>query len=172
MWTLARTIFRKTRTRTGVPRALVRPSSVETAASSAPQRGTRQRALRGARSGMTLIEVLMALTILAGAMLSIAAYMSKFAAAIARSDVKATANEIAADQIETIKSAPRYQAIDSMYAGTVVMTGTYAGYTRKTLVTRTGGAAADFYDYRTITVVVSNSRLPTPVKKTDIIAAY
>jgi len=121
---------------------------------------------------MTLVEVMMALTILAAAMLSIGAYMSKFAKAVASSDVKATANEIAADQIETVKGAPRYAAIDSMYVGIVAMTGSYAGYTRQTLVTRTGGLPADFYDYKTITVIVTNPRLSSPVKKTDIIAAF
>lgn len=127
----------------------------------------------GARAGMTLIEVIMALTILATAMLSIAVYMTKFAQVVSASDVKATANEIAADQIETVKGAPRYTAIDSApYVGTVSMTGAYAGYTRKTFVTHTGGGAADFYDYKTVTVVVDNPRLSSSVKKTDIIAAY
>jgi prepilin-type N-terminal cleavage/methylation domain-containing protein len=135
---------------------------------------TRHRVTRGAlkRKGMTLIEVMMALTILAGAMLSIAAYMTKFSKSISSSDVKATANEIAADQIENVKGAPRYGAIDSLYAGTTAMTGSYTGYTRKTLVTRTGGGPADFYDYKTVTVIVTNARLSSPVKKTDIIAAF
>lgn len=125
------------------------------------------------RDGMTLIEVIIAITILATAMLSIAAYMTKFAQAVGSSDVKATANEIAADQIETVKGAPRYTAIDSTpYVGTVNMTGAYVGYTRTTMVTHTGGGPADFYDYKTITVVVNNSRLSSSVKKTDIIAAY
>ena len=126
-----------------------------------------------ARRGMTLIEVMIAITILAVAMLSIAAYMTKFAQSIGSSDVKATANEIAADQIENVKGAPRYTAIDSTpYVGTVNMTGAYVGYTRKTLVSHTGGGAADFYDYKTVTVTVSNPRLSSSVKKTDIIAAF
>jgi Tfp pilus assembly protein PilV len=121
---------------------------------------------------MTLIEVLIALTILAGAMLSIAAYMTKFARAVSASDIKATANEIAASQIETVKNAPRYAAIDSLYAGTTQMPAPYQTYTRKTLVTHTGGGSTDFYDYKTVTVIVSNPRLSKPVEKTSIIAAF
>jgi prepilin-type N-terminal cleavage/methylation domain-containing protein len=124
------------------------------------------------RKGMTLIEVLIALTILAGAMLSIAAYMTKFARAVSASDIKATANEIAASQIETVKNAPRYSAIDSLYVGTIRMPAPYQAYTRQTLVTRTGGGGADFYDYKTVTVIVRNPRLSKPVEKTSIIAAF
>ena len=124
------------------------------------------------RRGMTLIEVVIALVIISTAMISISAYMSKFAQAILSSDVKATAEDIASSQIENAKTAPRYTAIDSMYAGTVAMTAPYTGYTRQTIVTHTGGGATDLYDYKTITVVVTHARLSTPVKKTDIIAAF
>lgn len=134
--------------------------------------GRRSQVRMRIRRGLTLIEVMIALTILAGAMLSIAAYMTKFAKVIAASDVKATANEIAAEQLEAVKAAPRYTAIDSMYAGTVTMASPYVGYTRKTQVTRTGGGATDFYDYKTITVTVTNPRLSTAVVKTSVIAFF
>jgi hypothetical protein len=48
----------------------------------------------------------------------------------------------------------------------------YVGFTRQTLVTHTGGGASDLYDYETVTVIVTNTRLTSPVKKTDIIAAF
>lgn len=127
---------------------------------------------RRTRGGMTLIEVMMALTILATAMLSIAGFMGKFAHAVAVSDVKNTANELASEQLETIKNAPRYSAIDTLYPGTVPLDSPYVGYTRKTIVSHTGGGAADLYDYKTVTVVVSNPRLSVPIKRTTIIAAY
>ena len=125
-----------------------------------------------ARKGMTLVEVVIALVILCGAMLSIGSYMATFGREINATDVKATANEIAADQLETVKTSPRYTAIDSLYSGTTAMAAPYVGYTRQTLVTHTGGGAADFYDYKTVTVIVTNARLVSPVKKTDIIAAF
>lgn len=136
------------------------------------QRKFEHRSIHRTRRGMTLIEVMMALTILATAMLSIAGFMSKFAHAVAVSDVKNTANELASEQLETIKNAPRYSAIDTLYPGTVPLDTPYVGYTRKTIVAHTGGGAADLYDYKTVTVVVSNPRLSTPIKRTTIIAAY
>jgi prepilin-type N-terminal cleavage/methylation domain-containing protein len=127
---------------------------------------------RSSRSGMTLVEVLIAIVILSTALLSISAYMMKLAQTISQSDVKGAANEIAADQIETVKTAPRYVAIESLYVATTTMPSPYVGFTRQTLVTHTGGGATDLYDYKTITVIVTNKRLATPVKKTDIIAAF
>lgn len=128
--------------------------------------------MKATRKGMTLIEVMMAVTILATAMLSIAGFMGKFARIVATSDVKNTANELASQRLEEIKNAPRYAAIDTLYPGTVAMSTPYTGYSRQTLVTHTGGGPADLYDYKTITVVVSNSRLSTPIKRTTIIAAF
>jgi len=124
------------------------------------------------RKGLTLIEVMMALTILACAILSMAAYLTKFARTVASADVLATANEIAADRLEAVKASPRYAAIDSLYTGTSALTGSYQGYTRVTTVTHTGGGNADLYDYRTVTVTVTNARLSKPVSKTSIIAAF
>ena len=124
------------------------------------------------RAGMTLIEVIMAVTILAVATLSIAGFMGKFARIVAVSDVKNTANELASQRLEQIKNAPRYGAIDTLYPGTQALSSPYTGYTRQTLVTHTGGGASDLYDYRTITVIVSNPRLSTPIKRSTMIASY
>ena len=120
---------------------------------------------RGAslRRGMTLVEVILSLVIISAAMISISAYMAKFAQGIIASDVKATAEDIAATQIESAKTAPRYTAIDTLYPGTVAMPAPYTGYTRQTIVTHTGGGPADLYDYKTVTVIVTQSRLQTLV---------
>lgn len=128
--------------------------------------------IKSARKGMTLIEVMMAVTILATAMLGIAGFMGKFAHIVAVSDVKNTANELASQRLEEIKNAPRYSAIDTLYPGIVPMTTPYTGFSRQTLVTHTGGGASDLYDYKTVTVLVTNPRLDAPIKRTTIIAAF
>jgi prepilin-type N-terminal cleavage/methylation domain-containing protein len=128
--------------------------------------------IRTGRKGMTLVEVIMAITILAVATLSIAGFMGKFAKIVAVSDVKNTANELASQRLEEIKNAPRYSAIDTLYPGTVSMVAPYVGYKRQTLVTHTGGGNSDLYDYKTVTVLVSNPRLPAPIKRTTMIAAF
>ncbi len=124
------------------------------------------------RKGMTLVEVMIAITILATAALSLAAFMAKFGHAVAVADVKNTASELAAQRLEAIKNAPRYAAIDTLYPGTEVLTTPYVGYNRRTLVSHFGGGPSDFYDYRTVTVIVTNPRLTTPVKRSTIIAAF
>lgn len=121
---------------------------------------------------MTLVEVMIALTILATAMLVLAAFMARFAHAVAAADVRSTASSLASQRIEEVRTAPRYSMIDSAYPGTVALGAPYTGYTRQTLVSHTGGGSADRYDYRTVTVVVRNARLATPVKHSTIIAAY
>jgi len=128
--------------------------------------------IKAVRKGMTLVEVMIAVTILATAMLSIASFMGKFARIAAVSDVKNTANELASQRLEEIKNAPRYTAIDTLYPGTVALATPYVGYTRKTQVTHTGGGPSDLYDYKTVTVTVSNPRLGTPIKRTTMIAAF
>lgn len=125
-----------------------------------------------ARRGMTLIEAMIAITILAVAALGLAGFMVKFGRAVADSDVRNTASELASQRLDEIRNAPRYSAIDSQYPGSVGLGNPYRGYTRRTLVAHTGGGATDPYDYRTITVIVSNPRLSVPVKRTTIIAAY
>ncbi|HEY5087461.1 MAG TPA: prepilin-type N-terminal cleavage/methylation domain-containing protein [Gemmatimonadaceae bacterium] len=128
--------------------------------------------MKATRKGMTLIEVMIAVLILATATLSIAGFMAKFARMVASSDVKNTATELASMRLEQIKNAPRYSAIDTLYPGTVAMASPYVGYTRQTLVTHTGGDSTAKYDYKTVTVIVTNARLGTPIKRTTIIAAF
>jgi prepilin-type N-terminal cleavage/methylation domain-containing protein len=128
--------------------------------------------MKGARKGMTLIEVMMAVTILATATLAIAGFMGKFAHIVAVSDVRNTASELASDRLEEIKNSPRYSAIDTTYPGTETMSTPYVGFKRQTLVTHTGGRSSDLYDYKTVTVVISNPRLDAPITRTTIIAAY
>ena len=124
------------------------------------------------RRGMTLVEVMIALTILATAMLALAAFMGKLAQATAIADVKNTANELAASRIEEVKTAPRYSMIDSAFPGNVALGPPYTGYSRQTIISHKGGGASDLDDYKTVTVIVRNKRLGKPVKRSTIIAAY
>ena len=124
------------------------------------------------RRGMTLVEVMIALTILATAMLALAAFMAKLAHATAIADVKNTANEIAASRIEEIKTAPRYSMIDSTFPGNIALGPPYTGYSRQTIISHKGGGPSDLDDYKTVTVIVRNPRLGKPVKRSTIIAAY
>lgn len=124
------------------------------------------------RSGMTLIEVIVAITLLTGALLAMGAFMARFAnvnGAMMRRD---EANELVADRLEEVKGALVYSAIDSLYAKTETSITSHPGYKRQTLVTRTGGAAPSLYDYKTVTVIVTGTGLKTPSKKTTVISVF
>lgn len=125
------------------------------------------------RSGMTLIEVLIAITIVSVSMISMSAYMTKFSRSIAASHYREVANEMASSRIEEVKGAPHYLSIDSLYGGEETFsTGKYKGFKRKTVIQRLGGGEDDLFDYTTVTVLIHSSYFSSPVSKTSIIAAF
>jgi prepilin-type N-terminal cleavage/methylation domain-containing protein len=129
-------------------------------------------AVASTRAGMTLIEVIVAMVLLTGALLSMSAFIARYAnvtGAVAR---RSEANELVADRLEEVKGALKYSAIDSLYAKTEPTITGHPGLTRQTLVTRTGGFAPSLYDYKTVTVIVNGPGLKTPSKKTTIISVF
>lgn len=129
-------------------------------------------AVVSSRAGMTLVEVIVAMVLLTGALLSMGAFIARYAnvtGAIAR---RSEANELVADRLEEVKGALRYALVDSLYAKTEPTIVGHPGLTRQTIVTRTGGAAPSLYDYKTVTVIVNGPGLKTPSKKTTIISVF
>lgn len=123
--------------------------------------------------GMTLIEVLIALTIMSISILALASYITRFTRDSSESYMREVANELASTRIEEIKGAGNYRKLDSLFGGTEVYTaGRYKGFERETILLRTGGGETDLFDYTTVTVLIRSSYFPTPVSKTSIIAAY
>ncbi|MDE3052601.1 MAG: prepilin-type N-terminal cleavage/methylation domain-containing protein [Gemmatimonadota bacterium] len=125
------------------------------------------------RYGFTLIETVVALIILGVALLGLALFVSRMAHAGTDSNLLGTANELAADRLEIIKSHLTYSTIDA-YAGTessIAGLGN-AGFVRQTIIKHVGGGTSDSVDYRVVTVVVTNSAMPDTVRKTTVIAAF
>lgn len=122
--------------------------------------------------GFTLIEVMIAMVITAVVTLGMAAFMAQFVHSVSTANVRGIANELVSDRLEQVKSATRYATIDSIYAGTESAIPGFAGFERRTLVTRVGGLPPDLYDYRIVTVLVSGRNLARPVKKTTVISAF
>lgn len=136
------------------------------------ERSEMANAVVSSRAGMTLVEVIVAMVLLTGALLSMGAFIARYAnvtGAIAR---RSEANELVADRLEEVKGALRYALVDSLYAKTEPTIVGHPGLTRQTLVTRTGGAAPSLYDYKTVTVIVNGPGLKTPSKKTTIISVF
>ena len=126
------------------------------------------------RRGFTLVEVVVALALLTGALLALSMFIARMAHSTTNARLLSTATELAADRLEMVKSAMTYAAIDSMYAATEasIPGADYTGFTRQTVIQHVGGAPTDSVDYRIVTVTVSHAALPVPVRKTTAIAAF
>lgn len=135
---------------------------------SAAAAGVRRVGGSGRRAGFTLVEVLVALAILATATLAFAAFGERFARASNAAALRSTASDLAVERLELIRSHTDYATLDG-YAGTEATIAGAPGFARRTAVRRTLTPTAD---YRTVTVTVSHAALPTPVAKTTAIAAY
>jgi prepilin-type N-terminal cleavage/methylation domain-containing protein len=133
---------------------------------------TQRRGAIRARSGFTLVEVIVALAILSGVMLGLGMFSVRLSQATSAARLRVTAAQLAADRLEAAKGAPRYTAIESLYVATEASIAGYPGYARRTWVTRVGGTASDTIDYKIVTVQVTNSQMPGNVRKTTVIAPY
>lgn len=120
------------------------------------------------RSGMTLIEVMIALVILTGALLGMGKFITSFSHATSDGALSSVASDLVLDRLETIKGSTSYATLDAYAVTELSITG-FTGYKRVTQVTRTLDGTQD---YKAITVTVSNPSLSLPVKKSTIIAAF
>jgi prepilin-type N-terminal cleavage/methylation domain-containing protein len=124
------------------------------------------------RTGMTLIEVIVSIVLLSGALLAMGAFIARYANVSGTMSRRVEANELVADRLEQVKGALLYSAIEATYVTTESSITGHPGLTRQTLVTHTGGAAPSLYDYKTVTVIVNGPGLKTPSKKTTIISIF
>lgn len=128
-----------------------------------------RRRLLAARRGMTLMEVMVAMVILTGALLGMGRFITSFQHSTSNGSLSSTATDLVIDRLETIKSSMSYATLNATYAATENAIPGYPNYTRVTQVLRTSNASTD---YTAITVTVSHPSLSKPVKKSTIIAAF
>ncbi|HEY7682968.1 MAG TPA: prepilin-type N-terminal cleavage/methylation domain-containing protein [Gemmatimonadales bacterium] len=130
------------------------------------------------QQGFTLIEVAIAVTILAIALLIVPAAGLKFTRAVSTNRVRNEANALADAWIARCRSEPNYAALDdatlvpNRCRGTVTGLGNYS-FTRTTTVTTDAslsGVADSLNNYKRVTVVVTSSSLSSPVSRTITIA--
>ena len=67
-----------------------------------------------ARSGITLVEVVVSMSLLSGVLLALAGFAYRLAVSTSNSRVAAIASQLVADRLETVKGAQRYASIDSL----------------------------------------------------------
>lgn len=107
------------------------------------------------RAGLSLLEVMVALTILGGALIGMAEYGRRFARTNAGAMTLNSALDIATDRIERVKAERNYASMDTLggtHAITVNTNGVNVTYTRITTIVRTQTAQVD---YKTVTVRVT-----------------
>lgn len=127
------------------------------------------RRARRARRGMTLVEVMIALVIMAGAMLALGKFTADFTRISAASRNKTLSLEIALARLDSARSTTPYTALSTLAETNKAVPG-YTGFTRTTLVKQDGGVASD-HDLTTITVEVTP---PTGavVRKTTVVGFF
>jgi prepilin-type N-terminal cleavage/methylation domain-containing protein len=124
------------------------------------------------RRGMTLIEVLIAMTILSVIIIGLGGFSTNFARTVSQTGMKSTASDLVADRIETVKAGGRYDLLETQFQGTESAVTGHPGFTRKTMILRVGGAPTDSVDYKVVTVEVTAARLPKPVRKSTVISSF
>jgi prepilin-type N-terminal cleavage/methylation domain-containing protein len=122
------------------------------------------------RRGFTLIEVILALTILLVVLMLLATSTGRTVHTAATSSAQAAAQELAMDRVELIRADPRYDALETLYAGTETSFPTLPGYSRTTRIVRVGGTG-QANDYKRITVTVTGPGLTAPLARSTTVAA-
>ncbi len=118
------------------------------------------------RKGFALIEAMIALTILAGAVLSAGRYFTQLTRGVSDERTRAQALHLVGERFEQVKTAPTYGKIDSLYVGVETAIAGYPGYSRQTQVLRIGGLPSDTVDYKIVTVTVTTPAIPKSVTVT------
>jgi prepilin-type N-terminal cleavage/methylation domain-containing protein len=126
----------------------------------------------GPQRGMTLVEIIIALTILAVVLLGMGQFAFNFTRVERQSESRTIAVNLADQRLSEIRSSPNYSGMEANFAGTESSIAGFAGYQRVTTITHTGGPRpANTNDFKTITVTVTSQGLQAPVTKTVVVAS-
>jgi prepilin-type N-terminal cleavage/methylation domain-containing protein len=125
------------------------------------------------RRGFSLVEIIVAITLLAGVLLGFAYFGQQMLRANQTVTARALGSDLAIARIEQIKATRTYTTLVATYNNqteTWPVGNPNNGYTRQTFVTRTGPNAQ--HDFVMVTVVVSGRGLTPPVRRSTAIAAF
>jgi prepilin-type N-terminal cleavage/methylation domain-containing protein len=128
----------------------------------------RTRTPRRARRGISLLEVMIALTILGTALIGMAEYGRRFARTNAGAMTTNTALDLATERLERVKAERNYVSMDTL-ATTESLNLLGITYTRITQITQ---VVTSQVDYKIVTVTVTRPTMPRPIKKTSSVARF
>lgn len=127
---------------------------------------------------MTIIEVMFAIVILSGVMLSLSRFGQSFTRAARNAANLTIASDLATARVEAARAHAAYATLVSTFHNVVETSATSGanpsmagnpGYTRTTLAART---VTDTTDFVTVTVTVTAEVLAKPIAKTTLIGAF
>jgi Tfp pilus assembly protein PilE len=121
------------------------------------------------RAGLTLIELMFALSIVTTAIIGLAAFVPKFMNTASKGAIVSAASDLAVDRVETIKAFPTYRTLETTFNATEVGFPTCGSCTRTTTIVHDSTAITD---YKIVTVQVTGPLLPVAVSKTTAIPAF
>jgi prepilin-type N-terminal cleavage/methylation domain-containing protein len=129
---------------------------------------------RQMRSGMTLIEVMVALVILSGSLIAMGNFMGKFAHTQRRAGMHADAVDLASDVMDSVQHDSTYAAIPGDFQKSVTIARDGATFTRSTAVKQIGGAVTSNVNYYIVTTTVINNQLKPAdtVRKSIVIRSF
>ena len=128
---------------------------------------------RRAANGFSLVELTIALVILAVVCLGMASSAGVVGVYAAETELRAAAMQALQDRISEIRVDPRYGLLDSLYSGTETQLTGLPGFTRKTAITHvetdvTGGGEID---YKIINVSIYGSEITGTLSRRIVVAA-
>jgi len=123
---------------------------------------------RAVRRGISLLEVMVALTILGTSLIGMAEYGRRYARSNANSMLLNNALDLASARVERVKAERNYTSMDTLATTELVISG-YPRYKRVTTIVQTLSAQ---YAYKTVTVTITHPAMATPVKKTTAVARF
>jgi len=127
-----------------------------------------------AQAGFTLIEVLIAVSILAIVTLGMGATTTAFVRTVNQNKMRNEAMGIVDAQISKIRTEPMYDSVTARYSGTTTISSPPYSFTRVTTITNDAtlsGVADSLNDYKRVTVTVTATGMSPSVSRTVTLAA-
>ncbi len=122
------------------------------------------------RRGFTLVEMLLAIVILAIILASVARYTGQYLHTVTVSTTRTAAAEVARERIGLVDMDPSYTTLSATWTGTQTGFPGYPGMTRTTSVSRVTGVAPR-RDYTIVTVRVTEPTMGAPIDVTTVVAS-
>ncbi len=120
------------------------------------------------RRGISVLETVVALSILAVSLIGMSEYGRRFSRTNAGTSVMNKAIDLASARVERVKAERNYTSMDTLAVTETNISG-YPGFTRTTYIQLVASSSTN---YKIVTVKVTHSALTTPVKKTTAVARF